>query len=211
MKVETGMCVSSPNQMSKDRSRSPPRRQRSPSPRGRHDDRGGRDSGRRYDDRDDRDRARYDDRRDNERARYDDRRNYDRPRYDDRRDERPVHDDRPRLPPPDTSGLHSVKVDNFGYETRPDELRAIFAKFGEIGDVHTPFDRATGRCRGFGFVRFTKKEDAEEACAKMDGFSLNGRELRVVFARHPRPMDERASAAPGRSPPRRRSRSPRRD
>jgi RNA recognition motif-containing protein len=81
-----------------------------------------------------------------------------------------VHDDRPRLPPPDTSGLFSVKVDNFGYETRPDELRAIFAKFGEIGDVHTPFDRATGRCRGFGFVRFTKKEDAEEACAKMDGF-----------------------------------------
>ena len=197
--------------MSKDRSRSPPRRQRSPSPRGRNDDRG-RDSGRRYDDRGDRDRPRYDDRREYDRPRYDERRDYDRPRYDDRRNDRPAHDDRPRLPPPDTAGLFSVKVDNFGYETRPDELRAVFAKFGEIGDVHTPFDRATGRCRGFGFVRFTKKEDAEEACAKMDGSSFNGREIRVVFARHPRPMDERpAAGAPGRSPPRRRSRSPRRD
>ena len=202
--------------MSKDRSRSPPRRQRSPSPRGRHDDRGGRDGGRRYDDRGDRDRPRYDDRRDYDRPRHDDRREFDRPRFDERRDERPRFDDRPRLPPPETAGLFSVKVDNFGYETRPDELRSIFAKFGDIGDVHTPFDRASGRCRGFGFVRFTKKEDAEEACAKMDGFSFNGREIRVVFARHPRPMDERAGGAPSggapeRSPPRRRSRSPRRD
>jgi hypothetical protein len=45
----------------------------------------------------------------------------------------------------------------------------------------------------------------------MDGFSFNGREIRVVFARHPRPMDERAGGGSGRSPPRRRSRSPRRD
>ena len=44
-----------------------------------------------------------------------------------------------------------------------DEIKDVFGKFGEIGDVFLPKDRDTGDTRGFGFVRFVKKEDQDYA------------------------------------------------
>ena len=41
--------------------------------------------------------------------------------------------------------------------------------------------------RGFAFVRFYDKRDAEDAIEGMDGKDLDGRELRVDIARHDRP------------------------
>lgn len=40
---------------------------------------------------------------------------------------------------------------------------------GELGDVYVPRDFRTGESRGFGFVRYYKKEDAERAMEKLDG------------------------------------------
>ena len=44
-----------------------------------------------------------------------------------------------------------------------DEIRDVFGKFGEIGDVFMPKDYDTKEIRGFGFVRFVKKEDQDHA------------------------------------------------
>ena len=41
--------------------------------------------------------------------------------------------------------------------------------------------------RGFGFVRFFDKRDAADAVKGMDGYELDGRDLRVDYARHERP------------------------
>ncbi len=43
-------------------------------------------------------------------------------------------------------------VGNLSYSTTNDSLRAEFAKFGEVTDVHVMSDRETGQSRGFGFV-----------------------------------------------------------
>ena len=61
-----------------------------------------------------------------------------------------------RRPPPDIGGLISVKVDNISYNTSPADLRRIFDKYGEIGDIHIPRDNYNRCSRGFGFVRFVK-------------------------------------------------------
>ena len=37
----------------------------------------------------------------------------------------------------------------------------MFEKFGDVGDVFIPTDRESGRPRGFAFVRFIHKRDAE--------------------------------------------------
>ena len=37
----------------------------------------------------------------------------------------------------------------------------MFEKFGDVGDVFIPTDRESGRPRGFAFVRFNNKKDAE--------------------------------------------------
>ena len=43
-------------------------------------------------------------------------------------------------------------VGNLSYDVTSDSLRACFAQFGEISDLHVAMDRETGRARGFAFV-----------------------------------------------------------
>lgn len=47
----------------------------------------------------------------------------------------------------------SLKVDNLTYRTTPDDLRRVFEKYGDVGDVYIPRDRWTRESRGFAFVR----------------------------------------------------------
>ncbi|KAH8391848.1 hypothetical protein KR215_005715 [Drosophila sulfurigaster] len=132
-------------------------------------------------------------------------------------------------PPPRIDGM----VDNLTYRTTPEDLRRVFERCGEVGDIYIPRDRYTRESRGFAFVRFYDKRDAEDALEAMDGRMLDGRELRVQMARYGRPSSptrrnsssSRRGAGLGagagggaggrrrsrsRSPMRRRSRSPRR-
>jgi len=63
--------------------------------------------------------------------------------------------------PPDISNMVSLKVDNLSYRTTKTEVESIFDKYGKVGDVYIPRDRETKESRGFAFVRFLAKEDAE--------------------------------------------------
>lgn len=104
-------------------------------------------------------------------------------------------------PPPDVEGMTSLKVDNLTYRTSPETLRRVFEKYGRVGDVYIPRDRYTKESRGFAFVRFLDKRDAEDAMDAMDGALLDGRELRVQMARYGRPPDSMYSRRG--APPRR--------
>ena len=37
----------------------------------------------------------------------------------------------------------------------------MFDKYGDVGDIYIPTERGTGRSRGFAFVRYYDKRDAE--------------------------------------------------
>ncbi|CAG5106714.1 Oidioi.mRNA.OKI2018_I69.chr1.g2968.t2.cds [Oikopleura dioica] len=89
-------------------------------------------------------------------------------------------------PPPNISGMTSLKIDNLSYRTDSESLRRKFSKYGEIGDVYIPKDKY-GESRGFAFVRFHDKRDAGDAIDQLDGRDIDGREIRVDYARHERP------------------------
>ncbi|VDD86066.1 unnamed protein product [Enterobius vermicularis] len=99
--------------------------------------------------------------------------------------------------PPSIDGLFSLKIDNISYQTTPQDLRRLFEKYGEIGDIHIPRDRYTKQSKGFGFVRYYSRRDAEYAMDRMDGRWLDGREVRVAMARYERPIDERNARSGG--------------
>ncbi|CAK5055324.1 unnamed protein product [Meloidogyne enterolobii] len=104
--------------------------------------------------------------------------------------------------------LYSLKVDNLPYNTSVHELRRLFDRYGDIGDI--PRDRYNNQSRGFGFVRFYSRKDADYACSRADGKQMNGRELRVSIAKYRRPLDEgrdRDRRRRSRSRSRRRSRT----
>ncbi|XP_030869104.2 serine/arginine-rich splicing factor 8-like isoform X2 [Gorilla gorilla gorilla] len=117
-------------------------------------------------------------------------------------------------PPPDVDGMITLKVDNLTYRTSPDSLRPVFEKYGRVGDVYIPREPHTKAPRGFAFVRFHYRSDAQDAEAAMDGAVLDGRELRVQMARYgrrdlPRSSQEEPSGRSWGGRYGRRSRSPR--
>ncbi|KAE9000796.1 hypothetical protein PR002_g18084 [Phytophthora rubi] len=94
------------------------------------------------------------------------------------------------MAPPNVDSMFTLKVDNVPFQIG-DELRDLFSKFGEIGDVYIPRARDSNESRGFAFVRFMEKRDAEDAIDGMEGQDFQGRDLRVQFAKQRRPDNPR--------------------
>jgi cold-inducible RNA-binding protein len=57
-------------------------------------------------------------------------------------------------------------------------VRALFSQHGNVDGVSLPMDRETGRPRGFGLVEMSQA-DAARAIQSLNGYSMNGRPLRV--------------------------------
>ena len=76
-----------------------------------------------------------------------------------------------------------IYVGNLSYQTTQDDLKALFEQHGEVGDLHVPTDRETGRARGFAFVEMANDQQAQAAIDALNGTELGGRELAVNKAR----------------------------
>lgn len=73
-------------------------------------------------------------------------------------------------------------IGNLSYSTTEEELRQLFAQFGELESAIVITDRITGRSKGFGFVEFKTEADAEKALS-LDGQDFNERQIKVSEAR----------------------------
>jgi len=83
------------------------------------------------------------------------------------------------------------------------ELKKLFEKFGEIGDVFVPRFRDSNRGRGFAFVRFFEKRDRDECIDELERHPLEmaGKTLRAEPAKdRPRPGGD-GWLADGKRPP----------
>jgi len=75
-----------------------------------------------------------------------------------------------------------IYVGNLPFSSSEEEIRRLFATYGEVIAVFLPSDRETGRPRGFGFVEM-ENTDADKAISALDGKEFSGRALRVNEAR----------------------------
>ncbi|KAJ3695389.1 hypothetical protein LUZ60_000766 [Juncus effusus] len=81
---------------------------------------------------------------------------------------------------------NSVRVTNLSEDTREPDLLELFRTFGPVSRVYVAVDQKTGMSRGFGFVNFVHREDAERAINKLNGYGYDNLILRVEWAT-PRP------------------------
>eukprot|EP00404_Azadinium_spinosum_P037069 CAMPEP_0180652878 /NCGR_PEP_ID=MMETSP1037_2-20121125/53753_1 /TAXON_ID=632150 /ORGANISM="Azadinium spinosum, Strain 3D9" /LENGTH=215 /DNA_ID=CAMNT_0022678823 /DNA_START=24 /DNA_END=668 /DNA_ORIENTATION=+ len=91
--------------------------------------------------------------------------------------------------PPDISGMTSLKVDCSGSipeKWNVEDLRSLFEKYGDVGDVFIPREKYSDKSRGFAFVRFFHQRDAQDAIKDLNGYKLQGSMLTVTKANRSR-------------------------
>lgn len=77
----------------------------------------------------------------------------------------------------------SIYVGNLSYEVKQEDLREVFAEYGNVKRVHIPLERETSRPRGFAFVEMDSDSEESAAIGALDGAEWYGREIRVNQAR----------------------------
>ncbi|XP_059921487.1 cytotoxic granule associated RNA binding protein TIA1-like isoform X2 [Gadus macrocephalus] len=82
----------------------------------------------------------------------------------------------------DTSNHFHVFVGDLSPEITTEDVKAAFGPFGRISDARVVKDMATGKSKGYGFVSFFNKWDAENAIQQMGGQWLGGRPIRTNWA-----------------------------
>jgi cold-inducible RNA-binding protein len=85
-------------------------------------------------------------------------------------------------------------VGNLSFNTTENELQELFSQAGAVQEVTLMQDKFTGKSRGFAFVTMGSEQDAQNAIAKINGQTVEGRTLTVNEAR---PREPRAPGGGG--------------
>lgn len=82
-------------------------------------------------------------------------------------------------------------VGGLSWDTTDDKLREFFSQAGTVVSATIITDKFTGKSKGFGFVEMSTQEEAEQAKQKLNGQSLDGRNIAVNDARPLVPREDR--------------------
>lgn len=77
----------------------------------------------------------------------------------------------------------TIYVGNLSFQATEDDLREVFADYGEVKRISLPTDRETGRKRGFAFVEMVEEAQEDAAIQDLDGAEWMGREMKVNKAK----------------------------
>ncbi len=96
--------------------------------------------------------------------------------------------------------LPTLRVTSLSVDAQDDDLRALFEPFargGRLARANVVRDRETRESKGFGFVSFESRKDAETALEKMNGYGYDSLILNVSWSREyqPRPATCRGQVA----------------
>jgi RNA recognition motif-containing protein len=90
-------------------------------------------------------------------------------------------------------------VGGLPYSTQQDEVKDLFAQYGEVTSATIVRDRFTNQSRGFGFVEMATEEAAADAIKNLNGTDLGGRKIVVNESR---PQEKKGFASDGGRPQR---------
>lgn len=76
----------------------------------------------------------------------------------------------------------TVRVANLSEEVKDSDLRELFRRFGGIQRIYLAKDKETHQSRGFAFINFYNKEDAQVAINALDGHGYDHLILSVSWA-----------------------------
>ncbi|KAL0301300.1 UNVERIFIED_CONTAM: Cleavage stimulating factor 64 [Sesamum radiatum] len=91
-------------------------------------------------------------------------------------------------------------VGNIPYDATEEQLIQICEEVGPVVSFRLVIDRETGKPKGYGFCEYKDEETALSARRNLQGYEINGRQLRVDFAENDKNADrnrEQVRGGPG--------------
>jgi len=85
----------------------------------------------------------------------------------------------------------NIYVGNLDFKVDEEDLKGIFEEYGTVNEVKIITDRDTGRSKGFGFVTIDDLSAGKQAISKLNGATLENREMVVNEAREKRESNNR--------------------
>ncbi len=86
-----------------------------------------------------------------------------------------------------------IYAGNLSYSLTEEELKDVFAEYGEVSEAIIIKDKYNGQSKGFGFIEMPTQAEAEEAIKSLDGTAVKGRNIKVNQAR---PREDRPKRRP---------------
>mmetsp|Transcript_27159 Transcript_27159/g.75718 ORF Transcript_27159/g.75718 Transcript_27159/m.75718 type:complete len:169 (+) Transcript_27159:72-578(+) len=83
----------------------------------------------------------------------------------------------------DPSQEASLRVTNLSDDVREGDLQDLFSQCGRLQRVYLAKDQATMQSRGFAFITYYTREDAQKAIDKLNGHGYDNLILQVQFAK----------------------------
>ncbi len=91
----------------------------------------------------------------------------------------------------------TLRVTNISEDTREQDLRDLFARFGNVARIYLAKDRETMLSRGFAFVSFHRREDAQKSMDKLNGYGYDHLILKIEWAKPSTKTDVQSSGLGG--------------
>ena len=79
----------------------------------------------------------------------------------------------------------NIYVGNLAFDVTEEELKTLFATYGEISAVNIVKDRTSGQSKGFGFVEMPNNWEADKAMKALNGAKVKDQLIKLSQAKPP--------------------------
>jgi len=84
----------------------------------------------------------------------------------------------------------AIRVSNISSAATQEDLQQLFEKFGRISRIHLGRDRRTNESRGFAFINYQNREDAQKSIDTMNGYGYDHLILSVEWSENRKKENE---------------------
>lgn len=79
--------------------------------------------------------------------------------------------------------MSTIRVTNLSEDTNEGDLEDLFRRFGAIQRIFLAKEKTSGRSKGFAFINFFRREDAQKAIEQLSGVGFDHTILHLEWAK----------------------------
>lgn len=77
----------------------------------------------------------------------------------------------------------AIRIINLSINTTDHDLEELVKPFGPISKIYLAKEKTTGMCKGFAFIHFKSRQDAQAAIQKLNGYGYDHLILKVDWSK----------------------------